>query len=317
MKLNDRFLDLTSRLDAANVGNCGDETAPSPSHRDETFAENSINNQPNPCASSPCENGGSCSTRYSTFYCSCPEGFSGLRCELEESPNMCHTQPRCENGGTCIGTPNTYKCMCAKGYRGVNCEKKSEFSTEIRLNGDGYVELPSTLLPHDRVEVEESIVVEFTTTSRDGLIFWQGQPPGVGKDFIALTIVDGILEFSFNLGNGPALIRGENVRVDDGTRHRALLKRRERDGSMELDGGEVEYSSAPGLLTLLNANGPIYIGGLPDYNLSDGHASIGFTGCLHLLEIQSRPINFKELAVSAVNTSPCSNSEEDDEIEDY
>ena len=36
-----------------------------------------------PCASDPCFNRGSCSNNGSSFFCSCPVGFTGVRCEEE------------------------------------------------------------------------------------------------------------------------------------------------------------------------------------------------------------------------------------------
>ena len=35
----------------------------------------------NPCQSSPCLNGGSCQVNGNNFFCQCPVGFSGTRCE--------------------------------------------------------------------------------------------------------------------------------------------------------------------------------------------------------------------------------------------
>ena len=59
---------------------------------------------------------------------------------------------------------------------------------------DSFVELPQALLPMDQQEIEMTI----KTDASDGILFWQGQVPsesGVGKDFLALALVDGYVQF--------------------------------------------------------------------------------------------------------------------------
>ena len=53
------------------------------------------------CDSSPCFNGGTCSTvnLVNDFYCDCTEGFTGPTCE--EGENDCH-RDLCFGGGTCV-----------------------------------------------------------------------------------------------------------------------------------------------------------------------------------------------------------------------
>ena len=75
-----------------------------------------------------------------------------------------------------------------------------------------------------------------------------------------VPVVDGRLEFSFELGSGPAQIT-TTVRVDDGSRHRVVVRRTAREGSLELDGVFHETGkSAGGVHQLLNTKGNIFIG---------------------------------------------------------
>lgn len=74
------------------------------------------------------------------------------------------------------------------------------------------------------------------------------------------VVVDGILEFSYELGSGPAQIQTRaDARVDDGKRHRVVLKRHTSDGSIELD-SITEFGESQGVLKMLNTRGNIYIG---------------------------------------------------------
>ncbi|KAJ9598880.1 hypothetical protein L9F63_026584, partial [Diploptera punctata] len=52
------------------------------------------------------------------YLCTCPEGFSGLNCEVVDNP--CATTP-CGNGGTCQETGGQYHCTCSSGWTGNTC----------------------------------------------------------------------------------------------------------------------------------------------------------------------------------------------------
>lgn len=77
---------------------------------------------------------------------------------------------------------------------------------------------------------------------------------------LVIVVVDGILEFSFELGSGPAQIQTRaDTRVDDGKRHHVILRRQASDGSIELD-SITEFGESQGILKMLNTRGNIYIG---------------------------------------------------------
>jgi len=114
------------------------------------------------------------------------------------------------------------------------------------------------------------------------------------------------VEYQYNLGSGPAVIRVTAQRVDDGERHRIILKRQGSDGSIELNGEHTESGVSDGLQQLLNAKGSVYLGGVPDYAMTYGRYHNGFSGCIYTLEVQdSGAIDIGEKAVRGVNVSPC------------
>ncbi len=126
--------------------------------------------------------------------------------------------------------------------------------------------------------------------------------------FLLKIVVDGRLEFSYELGSGSVQIITP-VRVDDGKRHRAVARRTARDGSLELDGVILENGRSPeGPHQVLNTKGNIYVGGLPNAEaMTTGRYIHGLKGCIHHLEIQeSGVINFQRAALSAINVVPCS-----------
>lgn len=52
--------------------------------------------------------------------CSCPNGFSGVKCEVETGCNTLF----CQNGGTCVidSSNNTPRCKCNSNFYGKRCE---------------------------------------------------------------------------------------------------------------------------------------------------------------------------------------------------
>nr|XP_024219617.1 protein jagged-1b-like [Halyomorpha halys] len=73
----------------------------------------------NPCVTGPCANGGRCVQSGAQFHCSCPDGWSGLTCEI--NIDECASVP-CQNGATCVDLVNGYKCLCPLGWEGYNCQ---------------------------------------------------------------------------------------------------------------------------------------------------------------------------------------------------
>ncbi len=189
-----------------------------------------------------------------------------------------------------------------------------EVAEEAFFQGDSYVEIDKSLFPHVSSSAPEVITVEFSTLEPNGILLWHGQKPDsltsaqTSHDFVALTVVDGRLVFSYELGSGTVQITTP-LRVDDGKRHKAVARRTARDGSLELDSFVQENGRSPeGPHQMLNTKGNIYVGGLPNAELmTAGRYIHGLKGCIHSLHIQdSGLLNFQRAAVSAVNVVPCS-----------
>ncbi len=66
------------------------------------------------CPGIACNTG---SLNVETCTCTCPDGFSGTNCEIED---LCVTQSvDCKNGGTCTNGD----CDCPSGYEGSDCSE--------------------------------------------------------------------------------------------------------------------------------------------------------------------------------------------------
>jgi len=94
--------------------------------------------------------------------------------------------------------------------------------------------------------------------------------------------------------------------VDDAAVHSLVARRTGRDGELELDGVRSEFASAPGFLTMMNTNGNIYLGGLPDFDkMTEGRFASGLVGCIQSVAIQGAEVDLVEQLVAGVNLLPC------------
>lgn len=196
--------------DAANVENCG--------HIVSRFAENDIDNE--------IQSG------------TCHPGYIGANCETMY--DACLALEPCDNGGTCQSMKNNgeYKCLCSLPFGGVNCENHITLQFDTHYKDNSYLEVNRSVLA-DKVDLEETgIAILFSTKKSDGLLFWQGQPKGTefkGQDFLAVAIVDGLIEFSFRLNEEESLLKNTFTRVDDGGRHIVVIKQEQTRFSLEVD----------------------------------------------------------------------------------
>lgn len=111
--------------------------------------------------------------------------------------------------------------------------------TSCAFRGNGYLELDRSVIANSSSQLSSGIAVLFSTRQPNGLLLWYGQNKGqafTGDDFLALAVVDGILEFAFRLDGEESFVRHHGIRVDTKQRHVAVIKRRENQASLELDG---------------------------------------------------------------------------------
>ena len=88
-----------------------------------------------PCAMSPCDNGGICvNIGENSFECICSSGYTGDDCGIEIS--YCESV-LCDNGGTCVSDKDGFSCICPFGYTGDLCSKDINECINITCSGVG------------------------------------------------------------------------------------------------------------------------------------------------------------------------------------
>lgn len=140
------------------------------------------------------------------------------------------------------------------------------------------------------------------------------------SDYLAIALIDGHVEVSFELGSGVSILRSIQ-RVNDDQPHSIQLIRSGKLAKLVIDQVHKYEASSPGRLSVLNNNEEdFYIGGLPlTSSTAHLHPSMiystyfaNFIGCISQFEINSLgPLNLvssnhlTEIR-SAQNLAPCS-----------
>lgn len=120
-------------------------------------------------------------------------------------------------------------------------------------------------------------------------------------------MVDGFAEFSFRLNSEEIVVKNSDIRVDDGKRHIAVIKRDGNIGSLELDRELMTGESRPTERDVSHLPGSVFIGGAPDIiNLTGHRYKQGLVGCINVVEsLDSGPVNIRKNALSGYNVVPC------------
>lgn len=142
---------------------------------------------------------------------------------------------------------------------------------------------------------------------------------GSNSDYSALALVEGYVEFSYELGSGLAIIRSSE-RVNNGQWHKIQIIRNGINCQLIIDENHIYKGSSPGKLSVLNTQtSDFFVGGLPhpyDFTTSSNLYLTGFVGCIMNLHVNSfGPLNMirsdhiTQLR-SARNLEPCKQASE-------
>ncbi|XP_063870508.1 agrin-like isoform X4 [Scylla paramamosain] len=207
----------------------------------------------------------------------------------EEASGACSQHP-CQRGGICRDLPDgSFSCDCPLRATGPQCETELPPPYETpSFSGSSFLEVKK-IKAYNKVQVE----LEFRTFTDSGILLYSQQQRDGSGDFLSLALVDGFVEFRYNLGSGPALIRSHE-RIQMKRFHRVVAKRYQRDGILQLDDTEDSVGKAPGNLKSLDLRGSTYIGYVPTNERrvwENAGTAEGLVGCLRSVRINGRPLD--------------------------
>ena len=128
--------------------------------------------------------------------------------------------------------------------------------------GDAYLELPT--LKH--ISKAFQIEVWFLAYAENGMILYNGQNANGHGDFLAINLVQGYVQFRYDLGGGYTSLTSVNKLTLDEW-HRVKVTRHGRHGTLQVDDGPTVSGSTQGTLTELNLELPLYLGGFRYCNI--------------------------------------------------
>lgn len=133
-----------------------------------------------------------------------------------------------------------------------------------------------------------TVEITFNSSSENGLLFYYGDQ-NENRDFLSIVLVERRVEYRYDLGSGPAVLISD--RVDLNIWHYVLVTLDGPSGTMTVDGSDEINNGFEGLLSVLNAAGDIFVGGVSNYNTVSSHAGteVGLTGCISDIQV-----NFEE-----------------------
>ncbi|KAJ8016910.1 hypothetical protein DPEC_G00012250 [Dallia pectoralis] len=261
------------------------------------------------CADRPCQNGGMCHDSEASLYkCSCPRGYSGSNCQ-HLSSNHCHPEA-CGPDATCINRQNSpgYDCRCHLGKSGDKCTRGELVTTPLFESWDSYIAYPPLTNIHNYLRID----MEFKPIHPDGLMFFSVGKKMKVEDFVSLEMVDGHVQFRYELGTGQAVLRSPEP-VTLGQWHRVEAGRLDKDGTLKVDGGQEVTRSSPGKAQGLNIHTPMYLGGVPNWNIVPKalNISVSFKGCIGEVSINAKKVDLSysfmdsKAIVQCKDNSPC------------
>nr|XP_036233101.1 uncharacterized protein LOC106619610 [Bactrocera oleae]XP_036233105.1 uncharacterized protein LOC106619610 [Bactrocera oleae]XP_036233111.1 uncharacterized protein LOC106619610 [Bactrocera oleae]XP_036233118.1 uncharacterized protein LOC106619610 [Bactrocera oleae] len=223
------------------------------------------------------------------------KGFDIQDCVTDK----CFTYP-CQHGGKCLPSDQGAVCLCPIGFVGDLCEIRMDLQVPA-FNGSSFLRY-APLGDSALIWLELKIILK--AEQPDGLILYSGSAKH--GDFIALSLTGGFVEFVFDLGSGPAVVRSEYP-LSIGQWHTLKVSRTARLAVLKIDTyPEVMTISSNGFWHLsLPEN--IFLGGVnhEDKLPLDLKSKAFFVGCMQKIDINGHSLSIISEALGGTNIGNC------------
>ncbi|NWY00427.1 AGRIN protein, partial [Nothoprocta ornata] len=230
--------------------------------------------------------------------------FRGHPCTQKPAP--------CENGGTCSPRLESYECLCQRGFSGARCEKvlieKAAGDAEaIAFDGRTYMEYHNAVTKSEKALQSNHFELSIKTEATQGLILWSGK--GLERsDYIALAIVDGFVQMTYDLGSKPVVLRS-TVPVNTNRWIHIKASRVQREGSLQVGNEAPVSGSSPLGATQLDTDGALWLGGMEKLGVAPRLPkafSTAFVGCIRDVTVDHRDLHLVEDALNHPTILHCS-----------
>ncbi|XP_056009495.1 basement membrane-specific heparan sulfate proteoglycan core protein-like isoform X3 [Ostrea edulis] len=255
----------------------------------------------NACKDRPCLNRGRCfpaNSKYG-YKCECPTGFSGTRCETTGKgcyPGICGP------GGRCRNLTGDHQCICPMGRIGARCAQAVQVIYP-QFNGSSF----SSYNPIRNARFQMKIELEIKPQSLDdGLVLYSGQNEDGSGDYVVILMKDNYLEFRYNTGSGPALMKSKKKLISNEW-VRITATKSGQEGSLVINNEDPVKGTSPGTYIGLDLRTKLYLGGMdPDKKVPDDvEVKEGFYGCIAELKINMQSTDLTRDARETLDVRDC------------
>jgi len=220
----------------------------------------------------------------------------------ECSANVCDAM-RCLNGGRCAASSaDKAICQCPLGITGETCETREDINIPS-FNGNSYLQYIGL---QRRVLTQTKIEITFKPAAADGLLFYNGYSSDGTGDFISIALTRGRVDFRFDLGTGPAIIRSDRIMAMNEW-HTIKITRTGRTGHLQVDNETSKEGISQGSFTQLTLTLDMFVGGHRNFDETARKAGVeqAFKGCIQKLTINDKEVKLIGEALSGVNINNC------------
>ncbi|XP_059511617.1 basement membrane-specific heparan sulfate proteoglycan core protein isoform X6 [Stegostoma tigrinum] len=258
------------------------------------------------CKDNPCKNGGQCiDSETGSYACHCRKGYTGSNCEHSLALH-CHPEA-CGSDATCVNRPDGlgYICRCHLGKQGPKCMDGVLITSPSFRGGHSFVAYPPLTNIHNELTIE----LEFKPYAPTGLMFYSSGQRMKMNDFISVAMLNGHLEFRYDLGSGLAVLQSANP-VALNKWHRLKAHRHNKDGLLKIDDEKEIRKVSPGKSQGLNLRSPMYLGGVPSSEVLPKAVNVteGMEGCITKVSINGKKVDLSYTFTDSLNVDQCYDS---------
>ncbi|KAK2165282.1 hypothetical protein LSH36_52g01014 [Paralvinella palmiformis] len=182
--------------------------------------------------------------------------------------------------------PNGQKTVCEDYlYSMLNDGWGSTYTVPGFSGINSYLRLKRIQQAYRQITIE----MTFKTLSNEGILLYSGKIMNGTGDFISLSVKDGFVEFRYDLGSGPAVLRSSH-QVTLNKFHKLKVQRFMKEGILYLDDMYEASSVSPGKLNNLNLRTDTFLGWVPNAvkGIYDNiGTAMALSGCIESLSIQN------------------------------
>uniref|UniRef100_A0A671KDU2 Pikachurin-like n=1 Tax=Sinocyclocheilus anshuiensis TaxID=1608454 RepID=A0A671KDU2_9TELE len=246
-----------------------------------------------------------------------PKGNALSGADIGECSNSVCEKVTCANGGICFANhADGFICLCPLGYKGFLCEESFLLSLpQFNESMYSYASAPWPQPSHNYLSFME-FEMPFQPTNPDGTLLYTDD--AASRDFLSISLVCGYVEFRFDCGSGVTVIRLSEEAIAMEVWHELRVSRTAKNGILQVDNQRPVEGMAEGAFTQIKCSSPLYIGGVPNYDITKTSAGVlrPFTGTVQKITLNDRTIELNPGQAFGVNVlnadhpcveNPCAN----------